>query len=147
MFTWLMGAWLVYHLIAAVHYYSVTDIAASTTLESFFHENLYVLNLGELIGANGPTFFITYGALVTFVILLALYMEMSRIVRYGLGQNFTGSQRDLYGSILLLVISSIELFFVPIAWTSIFIILFVGTIMDVMVHVRYLHHFVRMKRA
>jgi hypothetical protein len=39
------------------------------------------------------------------------------------------------------------MFFVPWAWTSVFIILFFASIMDVLIHVRYLHHFVRPGRA
>jgi Trk-type K+ transport system membrane component len=144
MVTWLMGAWLLYHIIALLHVYGG---GAAAGLEAAMHESLAVLDLGGLIGASGPTFVITYGAIVTFAILLALYFEMSRIVRYGLDRNFSRSQQDLYGSIFLLVVTSIEMFFVPIAWTSIFIILFVASIMDVLVHVRYLHFFVRPRRA
>ncbi len=146
MLTWLMGAWLLYHLIAGIHFYA-SGAATPGGLEAYFHDPIYTLDLGSLIGASGPSFILTHGAIITFVIILALYLEMSRIVRYGLAQNFTGSQRDLYGSILLLVVTSIELFFVPLAWTSIFVILFFGSIMDVTVHVRYLHHFVRARRA
>ncbi len=146
MLTWLMGAWLLYHLIAGFHIYA-SGAATPGGLEAYFHDPIYTLDLGSLIGTSGPSFILTYGAIITFVIILALYLEMSRIVRYGLAQNFTGSQHDLYGSILLLVVTSIELFFVPVAWTSIFVILFFGSIMDVTVHVRYLHHFVRARRA
>jgi hypothetical protein len=146
MLTWLMGAWLLYHLVAGFHLYG-SGAATPGALEAYFHAPLYTLDLGHLIGAGGPTFILTYGAIITFVIILALYLEMSRIVRYGLAQNFNGSQYDLYGSILLLVVTSIELFFVPLAWTSIFVILFFASIMDVTVHVRYLHHFVRPRRA
>ena len=111
------------------------------------HEGLATLDLGGLIGASGPSFIVTYGAIITFAILIALYMEMSRIVRYGLERNFARSPHDLYGSIFLLVVSSIELFFVPLAWTSIFVILFFASVMDVLIHVRYLHYFVRPGRA
>lgn len=145
MLTWLMGAWALYHLIAGLHLYG--SGAPASSLETFFHQPIYLLDLGSMIGAAGPSFIITYSAIITFVILLALYLEMTRIVRYGLAQNFTGSQYDLYGSILLLVVTSIELFFVPLAWTSIFVILFFASILDVLVHVRYLHHFVRARRA
>lgn len=146
MVTWLMGAWLLYHIIAVLHVYG-GGIASATSLEAAMHESLAVLDLGGLIGASGPSFVITFGAIVTFAILIALYLEMSRMVRYGLDRNFSRSQYDLYGSIFLLVVTSIELFFAPIAWTSIFIILFFASIMDVLVHVRYLHHFVRPGRA
>jgi hypothetical protein len=146
MLTWLMGAWLLYHFIAGVHLYR-SGPSTGNALESYFHEPIYTLDLGSIIGAAGPSFIVTYGAIITLVIILALFLEMSRIVRYGLAQNFTGSQYDLYGSILLLVITSIELFFVPLAWTSIFVILFFASIMDVTVHVRYLHHFVRTRRV
>lgn len=146
MLTWLMGAWLLYHIIAGFHLYG-SGPSTGSALEAYFHQPLYTLDLGAWIGASGPSFIITYGAIMTLVIILALYLEMSRIVRYGLSQNFTGSQYDLYGSILLLVVTSIELFFVPLAWTSIFVILFFASIMDVTVHVRYLHHFVRARRA
>ena len=146
MFTWLMGAWLLYHIVAGLDLYSGVP-AAPGGLEAALHQGLYVLDLGGLIGASGPSFVVTYGAIITFAILVALYMEMSRIVRYGLERNFSGSQYDLYGSILLLVVTSIELFFVPLAWTSVFVILFFASIMDVLIHVRYLHHFVGAKRA
>jgi hypothetical protein len=146
MLTWLMGAWILYHAIAGLYLYGNSATSAAN-LEAHFHESLYVLDLGGMIGAAGPSFIITYGAIVTFVILLALFLEMSRVVRYGIVQNFNGSQYDLYGSILLLVVTSIELFFAPLAWTSIFVILFFASIMDVLVHVRYLHHFVRTRRA
>ncbi|WP_088344991.1 MULTISPECIES: hypothetical protein [Rhodomicrobium] len=146
MFTWLMGAWLLYHIIAGLHLYNGGPVATGAN-EAFLHESLYVLDLGSLIGASGPAFVITYGAIITFGILVALYLEMGRMVRYGVERNFTGSQYDLYGSILLLVVTSIELFFVPLAWTSVFVILFFASIMDVMIHVRYLHHFVGAKRA
>lgn len=142
MFTWLMGAWLLYHAIAL---FGVGPAAGG--LESALHESLYVLDLGGLIGASGPSFIITYGAIITFGILMALYLELSRMVRYGLERDFRGSQYDLYGSILLLVVVSIELFFVPLAWTSVFVILFFASIMDVLIHVRYLHHFVGARRA
>ena len=146
MFTWLMGAWLLYHIIAGIHVYS-GGAATGSAVEAVMQQNLVVLDIGALFGASGPSFLITYGALVTFAILIALYLEMSRIVRYGLDKNFSRSQYDLYGSILLLVITSVEMFFAPLAWTSIFIILFAASIMDVLVHVRYLHYFVRPGRA
>ncbi len=146
MFTWLMGAWLLYHVIAGLHVYG-GEAASAGGLESFLSHELVVFDVGGLIGASGPSFVITYGAIITFAILIALYLEMSRIVRYGLERNFSGSQYDLYGSILLLVVTSIELFFVPLAWTSVFVILFFASVMDVLIHVRYLHHFVRPGRA
>ncbi len=146
MITWLMGAWLLYHIVAGMHFYG-TDTATPSSLEALMHEGIAVLDLGSLLGTTGPTFIITYGAIITFAILIALYCEMSRIVRYGLEKNFSRSQNDLYGSILLLVITSVELFFVPLAWTSVFIILFFASIMDVLIHVRYLHYFVRPGRA
>ncbi|MGF1621922.1 MAG: hypothetical protein ACFCUR_15065 [Rhodomicrobiaceae bacterium] len=146
MFTWLMGAWLLYHIIAGVYIYS-GGAATGGAIEALMQQNLFVLDIGGLLGASGPSFMITYGALVTFAVLIALYLEMSRIVRYGLDKNFSRSQSDLYGSILLLVVTSVEMFFAPIAWTSIFIILFAASIMDVLVHVRYLHYFVRPGRA
>jgi Trk-type K+ transport system membrane component len=146
MITWLMGAWLLYHLVAGWHFYG-NEAATPSSLEAAMHEGLAVLDLGSLIGASGPAFIITYGAIITFAILVALYCEMSRIVRYGLEKNFSRSQYDLYGSIFLLVVTSVELFFVPLAWTSIFVILFFASIMDVLVHVRYLHYFVRPGRA
>lgn len=144
MVTWLMGAWLLYHIIALLHVYGG---ASAASLEAALHESLAVLDLGSLIGATGPAFVITYGAIITFAILIALYFEMSRMVRYGLEKNFSRSQYDLFGSIFLLVVTSIEMFFVPVAWTSVFIILFLASIMDVLVHVRYLHYFVRPGRA
>ncbi len=144
MFTWLMGAWLLYHIVAGTHLYAG---GSASGLESALHDNLYILDLGGLIGASGPSFVVTYGAIITFSILVALYLEMSRIVRYGMERNFNGSQHDLYGSILLLVVTSIELFFAPLAWTSVFVILFFASIMDVLIHVRYLHHFVSARRA
>jgi hypothetical protein len=145
MLTWLMGAWIAYHSIAALHYYSYSGAGAENalSLEAYFHQPLYVLNVGQYIGSAGPVFVITYGAIVTLVILIALYLEMGRTVRYALGQNFTGSQSDLYGSILLLVVCSVELFFVPMAATSLFVILLFAAAMDVLIHVRFLHHFVR----
>lgn len=146
MFTWLMGAWLLYHIIAGIHIYS-GGAATGGAVEAVMQQHLVVLDIGALFGASGPSFLITYGALVTFAVLIALYLEMSRIVRYGLDRNFSRSQHDLYGSILLLVVTSVEMFFAPIAWTSIFIILFAASIMDVLVHVRYLHYFVRPGRA
>ena len=146
MITWLMGAWLLYHIVAGMHFYG-TETATPSSLEALMHESIAVLDLGSLIGASGPTFIVTYGAIITFAILIALYCEMSRIVRYGLEKNFSRSQNDLYGSILLLVITSVELFFVPLAWTSVFVILFFASIMDVLIHVRYLHYFVRPGRA
>lgn len=146
MFTWLMGAWVLYHIIAGLDvYYGVP--AAPGGLEAALHQSIYVLDLGALLGASGPSFVITYGAIITFAILVALYLEMGRMVRYGMERNFSGSQHDLYGSIFLLVVTSIELFFVPLAWTSVFVILFFASIMDVLIHVRYLHHFVGAKRA
>jgi len=146
MFTWLMGAWLLYHAIALYHYYTGGALTGAA-FEAALHEKLAVLDLGSLLGASGPSFVITFGSLVTFAILLALYFEMSRIVRYGLEKNFSRSQSDLYGSILLLVVISVEMFFAPLAWTSVFIILFFAAVMDVLVHVRYLHFFVRPGRA
>lgn len=146
MITWLMGAWLLYHIVAGWHFYG-NEVATPSSLEAAMHEGLATLDLGGLIGASGPSFIVTYGAIITFAILIALYCEMSRIVRYGLERNFSRSQYDLYGSIFLLVVTSVELFFVPLAWTSIFIILFFASIMDVLVHVRYLHYFVRPGRA
>jgi hypothetical protein len=141
-----MGAWLVYHIIAGLYFYS--NIAATPAgFEAALHQGLAVLDIGSLIGTGGPTFVVTYGAIITFAILIALYAEMTRIVRYGLDRNFSKSQYDLYGSILLLVVTSIEMFFIPLAWTSVFIILFFASIMDVMIHVRYLHHFVKPGRA
>ncbi len=146
MITWLMGAWLLYHIVAGLHFYG-NDAATPANLEVALHESLATLDLGGLIGASGPSFIITYGAIITFAILLALYCEMGRIVRYGLEKNFSRSQYDLYGSILLFVVTSVELFFIPLAWTSIFVILFFAAIMDVLIHIRYLHHFVRPGRA
>lgn len=146
MITWLMGAWLVYHIVAALHFYGAVA-ATPASFEAALHEQVAVLDVGGLIGANGPTFVLTYGAVITFAILIALYAEMARIVRYGIDRNFSKSQYDLYGSILLLVVTSIEMFFVPWAWTSVFIILFFASIMDVLLHVRYLHHFVKPGRA
>lgn len=143
MFTWLMGAWVAYHSIAALHYYYGSSVEGALSLEAYFHQPLFVLNLGQYLGSAGPVFVITYGAIVTLVILVALFLEMGRTVRYALGQNFKGSQSDLYGSILLLVVCSVELFFVPMAATSLFVILLFACAMDVLVHVRFLHHFVR----
>ena len=142
MFTWLMGAWLIYHAIAATFYYQAAVPVTPEALESFFHSSRYVLNAGDLIGTTGPVFVVTYGALVTFVILIALYLEMGRVARYGLSRNFSGSQFDLYGSIFLLVVCCIEWFFLTIAQTSLFMILLFASIMDVLVHVRFLHHYV-----
>jgi hypothetical protein len=146
MITWLMGAWLLYHGIALYHIYG-GGFATGIGLEDALHQHLITLDVGSLIGTCGPTFVITYGLIVTFAILIALYLEMSRIVRYGVERNFSGSPRDLYGSIMLLLVTTIELFFAPVAWTSVFIILFFASIMDVTVHVRYLHYFVRPGRA
>jgi len=146
MFTWLMGAWVLYHLVAGLHVYNGGAVTGAA-IEAMMHERLFVLDIGGLVGSAGPTFVITYGVIITFAILIALYLEMSRIVRYGLDRNFSRSQYDLYGSILLLVVTSVEMFFAPIAWTSIFIVLFFASIMDVLVHVRYLHYFVKPGRA
>lgn len=146
MFTWLMGACFVYHIIAALHFYGSTG-ATPAGFEAALHQELVVLGVGAILGTSGPAFVLTYGAIITFAILIALYAEMTRIVRYGLDRNFSKSQYDLYGSILLLVVTSVEMFFVPWAWTSVFIILFFASIMDVLIHVRYLHHFVKPGRA
>ena len=146
MVTWLMGAWLLYHAVALFNVYGEHGTPASG-LEDVLHQHLTVIDLGAVVGASGPTFVITYGVLITFAILITLYLEMSRTVRYGLDRNFKSSPSDLYGSILLLIVTSIELFFAPIAWTSVFIILFFACIMDVLLHVRYLHHFVSPRRA
>lgn len=146
MITWLMGAWVLYHVIALYQLYG-GGIAPGLGLEDALHQHIVTLDIGALTGAAGPTFIITYGLVITFAIIIALYLEMSRIVRYGLDRNFSGSPRDLYGSIALLVITTIELFFAPVAWTSVFILLFLAAIMDVTVHVRYLHYFVRPGRA
>jgi hypothetical protein len=143
MLTWLMGAWLIYHGIAATFYYQAAAPVTPEALEAFFHGSKYVLKAGDLIGTTGPVFVVTYGALVTLVILIALYMEMGRVARYGLSQNFSGSQFDLYGSIFLLVVCCIEWFFLTIAQTSLFVILLFASVMDVLVHVRFLHHFVK----
>jgi hypothetical protein len=145
MITWLMGAWLLYHGIAL--YLTYGGGLGGVGLEDALHQHLLMLDIGGLIGAAGPNFVITYGLIITFAVLIALYLEMSRIVRYGLDRNFNGSPYDLYGSILLLLVTTIEMFFAPIAWTSVFIILFFAAIMDVAVHVRYLHYFVRPGRA
>lgn len=146
MITWLMGAWLVYHIVAGLHFYG-NESATSASFQAALHQEIAVLDLGALLGTGGPTFIVTYGAIITFAILIALYAEMTRIVRYGLDRNFSKSQFDLYGSILLLVVTSVEMFFVPLAWTSVFIILFFASIMDVLIHVRYLHYFVKPGRA
>ncbi|MBX2806523.1 MAG: hypothetical protein KTR19_11170 [Hyphomicrobiales bacterium] len=146
MITWLMGAWFVYHIIAALHFYG-SDAATPASFEMALHQELVVLDIGGLLGTGGPTFILNYGVIITFAILIALYAEMARIVRYGLDRNFSKSQFDLYGSILLLVVTSVEMFFAPLAWTSVFIILFFASIMDVLIHVRYLHYFVRPGRA
>lgn len=146
MITWLMGAWILYHAIALYHLYG-GGIAPGVGLEDALHHHIVTLDVGSLLGTGGPTFVITYGLIVTFAILIALYLEMSRIVRYGVQRNFSGSPRDLYGSIVLLLVTTIEMFFAPVAWTSVFIILFFASIMDVTVHVRYLHYFVRPGRA
>ena len=146
MLTWLMGAWLIYHLIAAVFYYHAVVPVVPEALEAFFHDKIYVLHAGTLIGTAGPVFVVTYGAIVTLVVLIALYLEMGRTARYGLSQNFSGSQFDLYGSIFLLVVCCIEWFFLTIAQTSLFVILLFACIMDVLVHVRFLHHFVKGKK-
>jgi hypothetical protein len=148
MLTWLMGAWLVYHLIAGFHYYF--DGAASATpatLEAFFHHNLFEINIGHMLGTPGPALVVTWGMIVTFVVLIALNMEMARTVRYAFDKNFSGSQFDLYGSILLLVVCCVESFFVPLVQTSLFMVLIFATLVDVIVHVRFLHFSVRGRKA
>lgn len=147
MFTWLMGAWLVYHLIAGFHYYYGAVPATPGTLESFFHHSLFEVNIGHMLGTPGPVLVITWGMIMTFVILIALNLEMSRTVRYAFDKNFSGSQFDLYGSILLLVVCCVELFFVGMVQTSLFMVLVFGALVDVIVHVRFLHFSVRGRKA
>ncbi|MEJ2124883.1 MAG: hypothetical protein P8Y67_05045 [Alphaproteobacteria bacterium] len=142
MFTWLMGAWLFYHFVAVSYYYFGTETSTPAALENYLNHSLYVVDIGQYLGAAGPVFIITYGGITMLMILITLYLEMGRTARYAINRDFKGSQYDLYGSIFLLVVCSVELFFVPIAATSIFVILLFACVMDVLTHVRFLHHFI-----
>jgi uncharacterized membrane protein len=137
-----MGAWLFYHFVTVSFYYFGADTSTPTALEAYLHHSLYVVDLGQYIGSAGPKFVITYGGITMLMILIALYLELVRTARYALNRDFKGSQYDMYGSIFLLVVCSVELFFVPVAATSIFVILLFASVMDVLTHVRSLHHFV-----
>jgi uncharacterized membrane protein len=137
-----MGAWLFYHFVTVWYFYFGSTASTPTALEAYLHNSLYVVDLGQYIGSSGPKFVITYAGITMLMILIALYLELVRTARYALNRDFKGSQYDLYGSIFLLVVCSVELFFVPIAATSIFVILLFASVMDVFTHVRFLHHFV-----
>jgi hypothetical protein len=71
-----MGAWLLYHIIALLHVYGG---ASAASLEGALHESLAVVDLGSLIGAAGPAFVITYGAIITFAILVSVIKKQPLI--------------------------------------------------------------------